>query len=651
MEIETRANYLTILQSVQKRSPPDFIIFNHDVKYYCHFNVIAMSSKKIASMRSGSFHPPSITLKTKFKLHFLQNVINFFYGHPIIYDFTNYKEILILSNFFDSPYLKKISTSASSFFRFAQSLLESDYCDFSQNEIDFFASFFHVFSSIEIFNKFPFELMKAIIQSDKLSIISEDFLVDWILHSYNDTKTRQKLLNFVVFQKVSFKGFKNIFTSLQNVDEIKDKLQKEFVKNPLKRDLSLDRNNRYFDKPEFLTQKILNFDFSKVFSLNIEFQKSEEKVNLFKRSESEVSNLDEELFRPPEIPDESQNKPIEKVEDDRSQPDRHQILRLSHSPQRNQNSGQQPPSLGSSSLHSQRQPSQTMNAEENSSSLHAQQRQLSQTMNAEENSSSLYAQQRQLSQLPNVEDNSSSLYAKQSQPSQMMNAEDNSSSLYTQQRQLSQLSSAEENSSSLYTQQWQPPVMKSDEEEGTKNYYEPKVPASSSFFEQRIPPDETQSEDDSVPGTSSYFSDRQPPAREVSAKNSARYYSQALDADSANENEETSQNQSHSTGPRIRLFPSDFLPPSPEDISYDPFHFQELHSEQENISEDGHEESESEDNVSQSASESHSNAESDEDQDRSSENSPKERHLKHILSNKEANKLVFDSSDKDSDFF
>ena len=193
--------------------------------------------------------------------------------------------------------------------------------------------------------------------------------------------------------------------------------------------------------------------------------------------------------------------------------------------------------------------------------------------------------------------------------------------------------------------------MKSDEEEGTKNYYEPKVPASSSFFEQRIPPDETQSEDDSVPGTSSYFSDRQPPAREVSAKNSARYYSQALDADSANENEETSQNQSHSTGPRIRLFPSDFLPPSPEDISYDPFHFQELHSEQENISEDGHEESESEDNVSQSASESHSNAESDEDQDRSSENSPKERHLKHILSNKEANKLVFDSSDKDSDFF
>lgn len=47
MEIETRANYQTILESVQKRSPPDFIIFNHDVKYYCHFNVIAMSSKKL----------------------------------------------------------------------------------------------------------------------------------------------------------------------------------------------------------------------------------------------------------------------------------------------------------------------------------------------------------------------------------------------------------------------------------------------------------------------------------------------------------------------------------------------------------------------------------------------------------------------------
>ena len=117
MEIETGGNFISILQIVQKKSPPDLVISNHDENYQCHFNIIAMSSKKVSSL-SGPDRPKIIVLKTRYKLHFLQDVINFFYGYPIILDFINYKEILILANYFDSEYLKNITEQASLFFDF-----------------------------------------------------------------------------------------------------------------------------------------------------------------------------------------------------------------------------------------------------------------------------------------------------------------------------------------------------------------------------------------------------------------------------------------------------------------------------------------------------------------------------------------------------
>ena len=98
MEIETGGNYNTILQSVQKKSPPDLEIINHGVSYHCHFNIISIYSKKISSLTN---RPTTIELKTKTKLHFLSDVIDFFYGHPIIFDFTNYKEISILASYFE----------------------------------------------------------------------------------------------------------------------------------------------------------------------------------------------------------------------------------------------------------------------------------------------------------------------------------------------------------------------------------------------------------------------------------------------------------------------------------------------------------------------------------------------------------------------
>ena len=144
MEIETGENSAGILQFVQKKSPSDFIIINHGINYYCHFHIIAQSSPKIASL-SGPNRPSTLILKTKYKLHFLQDVLDFFYGKPIIFNFTNYKEISILSNYFGVDSLIRISTQISTFFDFSNSLLKLDYRDITQKEIDFchfFSSFF-----------------------------------------------------------------------------------------------------------------------------------------------------------------------------------------------------------------------------------------------------------------------------------------------------------------------------------------------------------------------------------------------------------------------------------------------------------------------------------------------------------------------------
>ena len=268
MEIETGENSAGILQFVQKKSPSDFIIINHGINYYCHFHIIAQSSPKIASL-SGPNRPSTLILKTKYKLHFLQDVLDFFYGKPIIFNFTNYKEISILSNYFGVDSLIRISTQISTFFDFSNSLLKLDYRDITQKEIDFFATFFQVFSNHEIFKNFRFDLMKEIIKSDKLTIVNEDFLVHWILNDYKHVESQKKLLSFIVFEKVSFKGFKEIFSSIQNLEKIQEKIQREFMKDPRKRNLTIERNPRYYEKIEDLYSKILEFDLSTFFASNL----------------------------------------------------------------------------------------------------------------------------------------------------------------------------------------------------------------------------------------------------------------------------------------------------------------------------------------------------------------------------------------------
>lgn len=288
MEIETGGNYNTILQSVQKKSPPDLEIINHGVSYHCHFNIISIFSKKISSLTN---RPTTIELKTKTKLHFLNDVIDFFYGHPIIFDFTNYKEISILASYFEIDNLKEITAQASKFFDFSNNLLhEVKMNDFSQKEIDFFAFYFQAFSNNEIFNRFPVETIQKVLTSNKMTIVNEDYLVHWILNKYKDVNSRKKLLSFVVFEKVGQNGFKEIFSSLENLDEINEKVQTEFIKDPRKRNLSLDRNPRYFEKTDDLTQRILNFDLSKVFSYKIPEKEEEEEDE---KQMSTTSNFDE----------------------------------------------------------------------------------------------------------------------------------------------------------------------------------------------------------------------------------------------------------------------------------------------------------------------------------------------------------------------
>lgn len=300
MEIETGGSFNSILQIVQKKSPPDLVISNHDENYQCHFNIIAMSSKKVSSL-SGPDRPKIIVLKTRYKLHFLQDVINFFYGHPIILDFINYKEILVLANYFDSEYLKNITEQASLFFDFSQSLLsKSKMNDFSQNEIDFFAFYFQVFSNNETFNNFPFEIIQKVLKSDKMTLVNEDYLVHWILHKYGDENSRKKLLPFVVFEKVSSNGFKEIFSSLKNLKEIQDQIKLEFIKDPRKRNLSIDRNPRYFQKADELNQRILNFELSSVFTYTIPSPTKEETQQEPVDTNTENQTFSEETFSIPQ---------------------------------------------------------------------------------------------------------------------------------------------------------------------------------------------------------------------------------------------------------------------------------------------------------------------------------------------------------------
>ena len=261
MEFQTStSNSPSVLQLIKKNVPPDFTIINNENKYECHFNVLSLSSKTISQLRNDKSHISSLNIKSKVTYTYLKDVINFFYGEQIVLTFNNIHEINLLAGYLNADYLKGITSKALFFFDYAKNILFKfkDNDEFNDNDIDFLASFFHVFAENKMFIQFPISYIKRVINSQCLRILDEDYLIHWIIFTYPD-KDNKSLLESVNFQNVSSNGFRDIFSSRYITNDILDKIKKEFIKMPEKRKINTINHKRYLTDQNELTRQILSF--------------------------------------------------------------------------------------------------------------------------------------------------------------------------------------------------------------------------------------------------------------------------------------------------------------------------------------------------------------------------------------------------------
>ena len=251
---------LSLITSI-KCEPEDFMIVNCDREYECHFAVIAASCSRVASLTTNGKHPPKMMLSSSRPLLELKNVINHFYGEPIVITLSNCAELRIIADALGAQSLLEKVSPIDAF----QKALFQYLCLLQQGNDgpEILAALATYFEVLRYFNKaryLPPELKMRILTNEHLKVVSEDHILFWIL-SLTDIDGLYDCMSYLDtlnYQNLSPKGWSSLFASdIPLSCESRSKMMTEFIKDPRSRKADLT-GERYWPSAEDLHSAIIN---------------------------------------------------------------------------------------------------------------------------------------------------------------------------------------------------------------------------------------------------------------------------------------------------------------------------------------------------------------------------------------------------------
>lgn len=232
----------------------DFIIFfNEHQSYSCHFDILAAASLTIRELEKDGNHPSQIKLNSRYKLNYLEDVINFFYGSKLTINSDNVKELIQIAYTLKSPMLLREVMPLYIFYQKREKVEEE--LKLAQNlsmvnptSIQFAAQFFQWFISDTTFiSQIHESILCQLISHPYCRIESEDYLLEKLITAQAPISAFQR----IHYEFITPKGYKKLFEYFNPID-LKEKFP-DAIYEILKERFSFSTNDDPSNNPRFIS--------------------------------------------------------------------------------------------------------------------------------------------------------------------------------------------------------------------------------------------------------------------------------------------------------------------------------------------------------------------------------------------------------------